>query len=80
MTMTQAFKQFVSREFHSIDEVAAFTGISRGTTYKAFNAGELKGKRYGRKIRVRTVDALTWAGIDPAELTPSEGQDAEGQE
>lgn len=74
MTMTPAFRAFVAREFHTIDEVAEFAGIGRGTTYKAFHAGDLKGKRYGRTIKVRTLDALVWAGIDPAELSRVEGQ------
>ena len=74
MTMTPALEQFISREFHSIDAVAKFVGLGRGTTYKAFNEGELKGKRYGRTIKIRTCDALTWAGIDPEELTSAKGQ------
>lgn len=74
MTMTPALEQFISREFHSIDDVAKFVGLGRGTTYKAFNEGDLKGKRYGRKIKIRTRDALTWAGIDPAELGSAEAQ------
>lgn len=69
MTMTPELQQFITREFHSVDTVAKFAGISRGMAYKAVKAGDLKSSKYGRKIKIRTCDALTWAGIDPEELT-----------
>ena len=77
MTMTPALQGFISREFQKVPEVAEFAQLGRNTVYAAIERGELKSKRYGKVIRVRTVDALEWLGIPfPGD---AERQDAEGQ-
>lgn len=75
MTMTPALEQFISREFHKVPEVAKFAALGRGTVYTAVNKGELKARKYGNTVRIRTPDALEWLGIE----LPAERQDAEGQ-
>lgn len=74
MTMTPALQGFISREFQKVPEVAEFAQLGRNTVYAAIERGELKAKRYGKIIRVRTPDALEWLGI------PFPGQDAEQEQ
>lgn len=73
MTMTPALREFMSREFHKVPEVAKFAALGRGTVYAAIESGDLKAKKFGSIIRVRTPDALAWLGIQFPE------HDAEGQ-
>lgn len=73
MTMTPALKEFISREFQKVPDVAQFAALGRNTVYTAIERGELKSRKYGKTIRVRTSDALEWLGI------PFPEQDAEGQ-
>lgn len=62
-------EQFLSREFHTIIEIAKFASLGRNTVYAAHTKGELKGRRYGKSIRVRTSDALEWLGIEAPVLS-----------
>lgn len=73
MTMTPALKEFCSREFHKVPDVAKLAQIGRNSVYAAVERGELKAKRYGTTIRVRTVDALEWLGIEFPEHEHAEG-------
>jgi hypothetical protein len=63
-------EQFMSREFHKVPDVAKFAALGRNTVYAAVSKEELKARRYGNTLRIRTCDALAWLGIEP----PAEGQ------
>ena len=74
MTMTPELREFASREFQKVPQIAKFAQLGRNTVYAAIEREELKAKRYGKIIRVRTPDALEWLGI------PFPGQDAEPEQ
>ncbi|GGR61548.1 hypothetical protein GCM10008959_24280 [Deinococcus seoulensis] len=67
---TLALRDFISREYQRIEQIAEFGSVSKGTVYKAVKEGQLPVKKYtARLFRVRTVDALKWLGIDFSEDT-----------
>lgn len=79
MLQTPQYRDFTSREFQKVVEVAKFGRIGRPQVDKAIQSGELPARRFGRNIRIRTADALRWLGI-PAEPEAEQGQEpAEGQ-
>ncbi|SEJ70021.1 DNA binding domain-containing protein, excisionase family [Deinococcus reticulitermitis] len=57
-------EEFMSSEFHKVPDVAKFAALGRNTVYAAVNKGELKARRYGNTLRIRTGDALEWLGIE----------------
>ena len=71
--MTDALKDFISREFHPPAAVAKLGGVSKGLVYKAIERDELVAlKITPRLFRVRTADALKFFGISIPETPASE--------
>jgi excisionase family DNA binding protein len=44
----------------SVDDVAAWTGVGRGTVYQEIRDGRLKIAKVGRRTIVRAADARAW--------------------
>jgi excisionase family DNA binding protein len=58
----------------SVDDVAAWAGVGRGTIYEEIRLGRLKIAKIGRRTIVRAADARAWL----ASLSPQGGPQVEG--
>lgn len=74
--MTENLKEFFSREFQTVEQVAKFAAVSKGIVYAAIEREELPARKLTpRLFRVRTADALAWLGV-PVPTSESDAQSA----
>jgi excisionase family DNA binding protein len=53
------------RQYYSLKECAAITGLSRRTLTRAIHAGNLRAHRVGRSILIFKVDLVAWVERSP---------------
>ena len=77
--MTNDLREFLSREFQTVEQVAKFATVSKGIVYAAIEREELPARKLTpRLFRVRTADALAWLGVPvsaPESSSQSAGED-----
>ena len=75
--MTNDLREFLSREFQTVEQVAKFAAVSKGIVYTAIKEEQLPARKLSSRLfRVRTADALAWLGVPvPESSSQSAGED-----
>ncbi len=68
----------MEERWHSVDEIAAYLGVSRETVYRWIDSKGLPAHRIGKFWKFKTSEVDAWARSDPSEGERTSSTEADG--